>query len=77
MADTPKPPENPNTIKSRFFLRKDFVHTAFFVFGLANLLQAPFLLTVLGALQYGTTSLIQLLFFHRKVQIGTDYHGGL
>ncbi|MCP4448915.1 MAG: CDP-alcohol phosphatidyltransferase family protein [Myxococcales bacterium] len=76
-SEAPRPPEDPNTIKARFFLRKDFVHTMFFVFGVAGFLQAPFMLTAFGAFQYGSTSLIQLVFFHRKVQIGNDYHGGV
>jgi phosphatidylglycerophosphate synthase len=73
----PKVPASPNAIKGRFFLRKDFVHTMFFVFGVANLIEAPFLLTVFGAVMYGSISLIQLIFFHSKVQIAGDYHGGV
>ncbi len=74
----PKPVvANPNAIKGRFFLRKDFVHTMFFVFGVANFIQAPFLLTVFGAVLYGSISLIQLVFFHSKVEIAGDHHGGV
>ena len=73
----PVVPTNPNALKGRYFLRKDFVHTMFFVFGLANLIQIPFLITVFGAVLYGGISLIQLVFFHRKVQIAGDYHGGV
>jgi phosphatidylglycerophosphate synthase len=70
-------PENPNAFKRRFLLRKDFVHTMFFVFGLANLIEAPFVLTVFGAVMYGIITLIQLVFFHRKVEIAGDYFGGV
>ena len=76
-TETPRAPESPNAIKGRFFLRKDFVHTMFFAFGVANLIEAPFLLTVFGAVLYGSISLIQLVFFHSKVQIAGDYHGGV
>lgn len=75
--EKPKAPESPNTIKGRFFFRKDFVHTMFFAFGVANLIEAPFLLTIFGAVMYGSISLIQLIFFHSKVQIAGDYHGGV
>jgi hypothetical protein len=75
---TPAPaPENPNAFKRRFLLRKDFAHTLLFVFGAANFIEAPFMLIVTGAVLYGSISLVQLIFFHRKVQIAGDYYGGV
>jgi phosphatidylglycerophosphate synthase len=75
---TPAPaPEDPNAFKRRFLLRKDFAHTMLFVFGAANFIEAPFMLIASGAALYGSITLVQLIFFHRKVQIAGDYYGGV
>ena len=73
--EKPKAPSNPNAIKGRYFLRKDFTHTMFFVFGLLGFIEAPFLLTVFGSALYAGICLVQLIFFHSKVQLYSDYHG--
>jgi hypothetical protein len=70
----PKPGDD-NKFRARFLLRKDFMHTAYFAFGLVNFIQAPFLLTAFGALEYGLLAIIQLTLFHRRVGFQTYYKG--
>jgi len=62
-------------LKARYFLRKDFVFTLYFVFGLAHWLVVPFVLSVVGAIEYGLIAIIQFVFFHRRVQFQGYYQG--
>jgi phosphatidylglycerophosphate synthase len=62
-------------IKLRYFLRKDFIHSAYFAFGVFGLLEIPFVVAAFGAIEYGVISIIQLTLFHRRVGFQRSYHG--
>ncbi len=71
----PPPAGDDSKIRARYFLRKDFVFTLYFVFGLFHWLVVPFLLSVFGAIEYGLIAVIQFVFFHKRVQFQTYYEG--
>ncbi len=73
--ERPKKPEAPTGIKVKYFFRKDFMHTFYFVFGLFYSLEVPFLWASAGGIADGAVALIQLTFFHNRVQFQDVYLG--
>jgi len=76
-ASDPKQSAAPSSggIKLRYFLRKDFIHSAYFAFGVFSLLEIPFVVAAFGAIEYGIISIIQLTLFHRRVGFQRSYQG--